>query len=136
MLAIETDRGRIKKWIKTTTQDRCAQAVMVELITNTAGRVGGTNLRCPECDGENQLTLKHILEQCRYIQTERADAALYSKAPEPITPQVIKKNPKLLPNIMEASSSKIRHLITTAREKHYAQRQHTDRRGTASVSVV
>ena len=83
----------------------------MELVTDTAGRIGNTRLNCPECNGNHQITMQHIIEECTSIREEREDVLLYYKANEPMSEKLISKNPNMLPMLMEAASGKINPLI-------------------------
>ena len=98
-----------------------AQSIFLELITDTAGRVGGKRLPCPICGENYPLTMVHLLLKCKATLEGRENAAWYMETDEHMEIKNLQTNDKLLCNLIMETHEVIRGIISTARVIHYRQ---------------
>ena len=92
----------------------------MELMTDTAGRIGGTRLKCLKCD---EITLEHMLIKCPEIQEERINASIYAGDDGRWDYKTIKKDPKKLRHFMMESHYKIKKIINATRIAYYKKKK-------------
>ena len=106
---ISITRKKITAWLKC---NRESQVVMITMVTDTAFKIDGDRMECPQCT-DTPLTLEHVLLECPEYEEERQDAFVYSGS-ELSTKSF--QNNTLVPTFCLAAARKIRSNLNTARE--------------------
>ena len=121
MKILGLNREKIQKIIKSLSSSRAAQSTFIELMTDTAGRIGGTRLKCLKCDEE--ITLEHMLIKCPEIQEERINASVYDGNDGRWDYKTIRKDHKKLSYFMMESHHKIKKIINATRIAYYKKKK-------------
>ena len=111
-------RGKIQKVIKSLSHFREAQAVFQEVMPDTAGRIGGTRLPCPECNGV-MLDMDHILFKCKATADGRLTSGIYTNQGKEMDISILSKDHTKIFHLIMETYQEIRHLISIARARHY-----------------
>ena len=99
-------------------KDRPTQRLLITTVTDTAFRICGDRLTCPNCP-ENYLTLQHLIHECPSLERERRDANLYTKKSKNRPIDYARTN--LYINFCAAAKNKLTTMIKRARATHPSQ---------------